>query len=300
MLPDDTNRGLQRTNSLQGASASLIRFFFFAVFLAFASTVPAQIDPGSSKQITSPPPDWQEHWVGPYAGQDQPGKNAPPGFTVLNPFTTMSVAIAGHLQPWALARTNATSFELEDPGMLCKPTGLFIVGPGAEGAGGFQLLAAPGKIVLVGGLLPPAGVRRIYLDHPHSKNPPLTWNGESVGHWEGDTLVVDTIGFNDKSWLSPDRGRHSEELHTVERIRLVANETYLEDIWLVDDPKALTAPYNLRRYFKKLPLSARPNDFNCDDTPAIRAAWMRRYERAKKQAEEDRAAAWTASADSKK
>jgi hypothetical protein len=237
--------------------------------------------------------------VGVYGGQDQPGKNAPPGFTVLNPFVTMSVAIAKHLQPWALARTDATSFELEDPGMLCKPTGLFIVGAGAQG--GFELLAAPGKIVLIADLLPPAGIRRIYLDRPHSKNPPLTWNGESVGHWEGDTLVVDTIGFNDKSWLSPDRGRHSEELHTIERIRFVANGTYLEDIWTVDDPRALTAPYNLTRYFKKLPSDTRGKDFNCDDTPALRAAWMRRYERAEKEAEEDRAAAWAAAqADSKK
>ncbi len=280
-------------------SKALIRLILLAMPIVLVSAAFAQTDAPPSKPSTAPP-GWEEQWVGMYAGQDQPGKNAPPGFKVLNPFQTMSVEIAKHLQPWALERTNATSFELEDPGMLCKPTGLFIVGAGGEL--GFQLLAAPGKIVLIATLLPTAGIRRIYMDRPHSKNPPLTWNGESVGHWEGDTLVVDTIGFNDKSWISPDRGRHSEELHTVERIRFVANETYLEDIWTIDDPKALTAPYQVIRYHKKLPSTTRMNDFTCDDTPAIREAWMKRYEIAEKEAEEDRAAAWAAeqAAESKK
>jgi hypothetical protein len=286
--------------SIMGGSSSrvLVRLVLLALPIVLASAAFAQTPAIPPKQSTAPPPGWEEQWVGMYAGQDQPGKNAPPGFTVLNPFTTMSAAIAKHLQPWALARTNATSFELEDPGMLCKPTGLFIVG--AAGELGFQLLSAPGKIVLIATLIPPAGIRRIYMDRPHSKNPTLTWNGESVGHWEGDTLVVDTIGFNDKSWISPDRGRHSEELHTVERIRFVANGTYLEDQWTVDDPQALMSPYNVRRYHKKLPSNTRMNDFACDDTPSIRAAWMKRYELAEKEAAEDRAAAWAAAqADSK-
>jgi hypothetical protein len=280
-------------------SKALIRLVLLAMPIVFATAAFAQTDMPAAQKSTAPS-GWEEQWVGMYGGQDQPGKNAPTGFKVLNPFQTMSVEIAKHLQPWALERTNATSFELEDPGMLCKPTGLFIVGAGGEL--GFQLLSTPGKIVLIATLLPTAGIRRIYMDRAHSKNPPLTWNGESVGHWEGDTLVVDTIGFNDKSWISPDRGRHSEELHTVERIRFVANGTYLEDIWTIDDPKALTSSYQVIRYHKKLPSNTRMNDFICDDTPAIRKAWMKRYEIAEKEAEEDRAAAWAAeqAADSKK
>jgi hypothetical protein len=64
------------------------------------------------------------------------------------------------------------------------------------------------------------GFRQIFLDgrkHPTDINP--TWEGHSVGHWEGDTLVVDTSNYNDRSWLSLSGIPHSEKLHTVERIR---------------------------------------------------------------------------------
>jgi hypothetical protein len=271
------------------SSRALVRFALLAVFMAFAGAALAQTGAGPSTQSTPPPTNWVEQWTGMYGNQDQPGKQAPPGFTVLYPFTTMSAVIAQHLQPWALARRDATEFQLEDPGMVCKPTGLFIVGAGGEGA--FELLVSPGKITLIAGLIATGGVRRIYLDRPHLKNPPLTWNGDSVGHWEGDTLVIDSVGFNDKSWLSPDRARHSEELHVIERMRFVANGTYLEDKWTVDDPKALTSPFNLTRYHRKLPAGTRVAEAVCSDTPELRKAWLRLYKRAEQQAEEDRAAA---------
>jgi hypothetical protein len=271
-------------------STAVVRFVLLAIPMVFTPAAFAQTGGAPSTQSTAPPTNWVEQWTGMYGNQDQPGKQAPPGFKVLNPFNVMSAVIAPHLQPWALARRDATDFELEDPGMLCKPTGLFIVGAGGEGA--FELLASPGKITLIARLIATGGVRRIYLDRPHLKNPPPTWNGDSVGHWEGDTLVIDSIGFNDKSWLSPDRARHSEELHIIERMRFVANGTYLEDKWTVDDPKALTSPFNLIRYHKKLPADTRMEGGACsEDSPEIRKAWLRMYKRAKQQAAADRAAA---------
>ncbi len=66
-----------------------------------------------------------------------------------------------------------------------------------------------------------AQVRRIYLDVPHSANPKPSWFGESVGHYEGDTLVVDTIGMNDKTYLDNFRTPHSEKLHVVERFKMI-------------------------------------------------------------------------------
>ena len=103
--------------------------------------------------------------------------------------------------------------------------------------------------------------------------------------------MVDTIGFNDKSWISPDRGRHSEELHVVERMRFVADRTYLEDIWTVDDPKALIAPYQVRRYHQKLPAGTHVVEAVCNDTPQNRKAWLHLYKRAEQDAADDRAAA---------
>ena len=63
-------------------------------------------------------------------------------------------------------------------------------------------------------------VRQIFTDgrkHPEDMVP--SWMGDSIGKWEGDTLVVDSIGFNDKTWLDQVGHPHSEELHLVERIR---------------------------------------------------------------------------------
>jgi hypothetical protein len=61
-----------------------------------------------------------------------------------------------------------------------------------------------------------AQVRRVYLDVPHSANVKPSWYGESVGHYEGDTLVVDTIGLNDKTFVDNYRTPHSDKLHVVE------------------------------------------------------------------------------------
>ena len=155
------------------------------------------------------------------------------------------------------------------------------------------MLAAPGKIVLVGmggGGLQTIGVRRIYLNRPHLRKALLTWNGDSVGHWEGDTLVVDTTGFNDKSWLSGDRVRHSEELHVVERMRLVANDAYLEDKWTVDDPKALKSAYTFTRYLKKQPADSQIEENLCYESPQMKNLWVGRYKDAEKEAEAARAA----------
>ena len=64
-------------------------------------------------------------------------------------------------------------------------------------------------------------LRRIYLNVPHSSNPQPSWYGESVGHYEnGDTLVVDTIGMNDKTYVDNYRTPHTDKLHVVERFTL--------------------------------------------------------------------------------
>jgi hypothetical protein len=274
----------------------LVRVIFITVLMVFVQAAVAQTDAWPAPKSTEPPPNWVEQWVGMYGPQDHPGKNAPPGFKVLNSFDEMGVGgvVATHSMAWANARRDITDFEADDPGMLCKPTGLFIVGLGEDQA--FEFLVSPGKITLMalgtagGAGIATGGVRRIYMNRGHLKNPPLTWNGDSVGHWEGDTLVIDTTGFNDKSWLSNDRNRHSEELHTVERMRFVANGTYLEDIWTIDDPKALTSPIILTRYHKKLPTNTRVAEAVCSDTPESRKLWLKMYKRATDDFEAARAA----------
>src|SRR5262249_49868173 len=71
-------------------------------------------------------------------------------------------------------------------------------------------------------------VRHIYLNASHSTNPKPSWYGESVGRYEGDTLVIDTVGFNQKTFVDNFRTPHSDALHTVERIRLVEDGKFFE------------------------------------------------------------------------
>ena len=95
--------------------------------------------------------------------------------------------------------------------------------------------------------------RRFFLDgRPHDLDlEPNTWNGNSIGHWEGDTLVVDTIGFNDKSWLDSTGKPHSEALHVVERYRR-PDVNHLEIEYTLEDPQAFSKPYTFKRTFTRV------------------------------------------------
>ena len=82
--------------------------------------------------------------------------------------------------------------------------------------------------------------RQIWTDgRDLPKDPDPSWYGYSVGKWDGDTLVVDTIGFNNKSWIDGNGHPHSDEMHVVERYRRVDHDT-LELTMTIDDPKAYT------------------------------------------------------------
>ena len=81
-------------------------------------------------------------------------------------------------------------------------------------------------------------MRHIYLNVPHSKNPKPSWYGESVGHYEGDELVVDTIGLNDKTFVDNYRTPHTDKIHVVERFKLIEGGKTLQATVTVEDPGA--------------------------------------------------------------
>jgi hypothetical protein len=97
-----------------------------------------------------------------------------------------------------------------------------------------------------------AQVRRVYLDVPHSENPKPSWYGESVGHYEGDTLVVDTIGFNDRTALDGYRTPHTEKLHTIERWKLKEDGKVLEVTFRIEDPDTFNAPWSAIQQFRRV------------------------------------------------
>jgi hypothetical protein len=95
-------------------------------------------------------------------------------------------------------------------------------------------------------------VRHVLLGEPHSASPKPTWYGESVGHYEGgDTLVIDTIGMNDKSFVDSYRTPHTTQLHVVERFRLIEGKA-LEVNFTVDDPGAFNMPWSASKRWKRV------------------------------------------------
>lgn len=86
-------------------------------------------------------------------------------------------------------------------------------------------------------------VRHIYMNVRHSKNPRPSYFGESVGHYEGDELVVDTVGFNDKTELDNWGTPHTDALHVVERYKMVNGGKGLNVTFTIDDPKTFNKPW---------------------------------------------------------
>ena len=89
-------------------------------------------------------------------------------------------------------------------------------------------------------------VRHVFLNRPHGENIGHSWWGESVGHYEGDTLVVDTIGLNDKTESDRFGTPHSDRIHVVERYRLSGDGRVLEIVFTVEDHVAFTMPWSAR------------------------------------------------------
>jgi hypothetical protein len=147
------------------------------------------------------------------------------------------------LQPWARAilKLRHDRFLADEPYTRCKPS----PGPRSFGtAYGIELLNVPGTgrvyMFQTGG---PHTFRTIYVDgrsHPTHVEP--TPFGHSIGWWEGDTLVIDTVGFAEGAWMDRSAMPHTERLHMVERVTRLDFNT-MDYAVTVDDPGAYTAPW---------------------------------------------------------
>jgi len=97
-------------------------------------------------------------------------------------------------------------------------------------------------------------VRQIYTNGPktHEKELDPSWMGDSVGWWEGDALVIDSVGFNEKTWLDRAGLPHSDQLHVIERITRPKHDTLVVHI-TIDDPKAYTKTWEGERIYQLEP-----------------------------------------------
>jgi len=146
--------------------------------------------------------------------------------------------------PWAeaLAREQTENNGRDLPAARCLPAGLTVMGEWPE-----KLVQTPTLLVILSESK--IDTRQVFLDgreHPKDLDP--TWLGHSIGHWEGDTLVVDTVGFNNKTWLGGDNNPypHTEMLHVIERYRR-PNLGHLELEMTLEDPGALKKSWTVKR-----------------------------------------------------
>ena len=102
-----------------------------------------------------------------------------------------------------------------------------------------------------------AEIRHIYLQDRHSPNAGTSWYGESIGHYEGDTLIVDTVGINDRTWVDGFGTPHTKQLHVIERFHLIENGNVLEANIHVEDPGAFTMPWNAIQRFRQYEAAVR-------------------------------------------
>jgi hypothetical protein len=135
------------------------------------------------------------------------------------------------------------------PGSSCMPAGV----PSFMGYGGpnpLYFLQTPKEVWMI--VSSNQQIRRVYLDASHSTNPKPSWYGESVGHYEGDALVIDTIGQNDKTFVDVYRTPHTEKLHVVERWRIVDGGRAMEATFTVEDPDAFYQPWFGMRHYRRV------------------------------------------------
>ena len=235
---------------------------------AVAALVATAVPPATAEQTTVP--DFSSNlagWVGLNGGgpfyEPVPGRVPPvtsdpahpfiPNGTAKQPTFRIADLSNPNLKPWVKERMRKDIDELLagkksafTPQSSCVPAGVpFFMGYG--GPDPLVFLQTPKQIWIA--WREDNQTRRIYMDVPHSASLKPSWYGESVGHYEGDTLVVDTVGLNDKTFVDVYRTPHTEKLHVVERWRLIDGGKMLQAIFTVEDPDAFYEPWSgMRRY----------------------------------------------------
>jgi hypothetical protein len=173
------------------------------------------------------------------------------------------------MHPWAaeLLEKRLTDAEnlkaFSNTASRCLPQGIpYMLHAAVDGP--VQILETPGQVTLISTAYNEMWFIYMNQQHPPKEDLEPTYHGDSVGHWEGDTLVVDTVGITTKTTLDQVGMPHSDELHVITRIRRTDGET-LEMLVTVDDPKTFSKPWSRRQIYKKSPDDARVEESVCEN-----------------------------------
>ena len=124
----------------------------------------------------------------------------------------------------------------------------------------FQIIQSQKHIMIVHEFA--GAVRTIYMED-HTEPPADSWMGWSNGHWEGETLVVDTTGFNDRTWFDRAGNFHSDALHVIERFTARSPETLTYEV-TIEDPNVFTRPWKMSMpLYRRVESNARLAEFRC-------------------------------------
>jgi hypothetical protein len=157
----------------------------------------------------------------------------------------------------ALVKERGENLLKDSPMSHCLPMGISFSGSFLP----YRFVQTPTLLVIIDENDDPA--RQIYLDgRSHPKDPNPSFMGHSVGRWEGDTLVVDTVGFNDRGWLGFDNYPQSEKLRVTERYRR-PDLGHLELEITFDDPSAFKKPWKMKRVSSLAPKDMELLEYIC-------------------------------------
>ncbi len=164
--------------------------------------------------------------------------------------------------PWAADRRKQQieNHRLDWPELRCLP-----IGPILQGEDGDNTIVQGPKTIAIfydiGHDLP----RLVYMDgRPHPKDPNPSWMGHSVGKWEGDTLVIDTVGFNGRAWATFSGLPTTERLHVIERFRRI-DLGHLEKEITIDDPGAYVKPWTIKKAAVLAPAGYEMQEYVCNE-----------------------------------
>jgi hypothetical protein len=125
-----------------------------------------------------------------------------------------------------------------------------------------QVLETPGQVTMI--FEEQNHFRVILLDGKHPEDPDPGFMGHSIGHWEGDTLVVDTVGLNDRTTIDQVGMPHSEDLHLLERWRRLDGST-LEVRVTLTDSKTFSSPWQTRSVYRSVPPGTGVGEYVCEN-----------------------------------
>jgi hypothetical protein len=164
------------------------------------------------------------------------------------------------LQPWArdvIRKRNElvlSGKQVYAPHASCWPVGVpgFLLRPMTQA---MYFVQGPKEVVMI--LASKVEVRHIHLADKHTPNVKTSWYGESIGRYEGNTLVIDTIGLDDRTLVDGFGTPHTKQLHVIERLHLIEDGKVLEANVHVEDPGAFTMPWDAIQHFRQYEAAVR-------------------------------------------